>query len=152
MKQQSYKIDVFKVANYILCKASPEIGDTITNLKLQKLLYYCHGFVLEITGKTLFENEIVAWEHGPVIREVYEKYKDCKAEGILPTRKGLEYYKELKDKKVDVIIDDVWDVYGQFSAWKLRNMTHEEPPWKGTQKNCVISLESMQEYFKTRIK
>ena len=152
MKYSSYKVDVFKVANYILCKASPEIGDAITNLKLQKLLYYSQGFVLAITGKSLFVQPIFAWEHGPVVKEVYDHYKSFKANGIEPEEKGLKYYKELKDKKLDEIIDEVWEVYGQFSAWKLRNITHSEPPWQATPKGCEISLDSLHEYFKTRLK
>ena len=55
MKYQSLNIDVLKVADYILCKASPDIGDVITNLKLQKLLYYCQGFSLALTNKTILK-------------------------------------------------------------------------------------------------
>ena len=151
MKYQSFNIDVIKVADYILCKASPDIGDVITNLKLQKLLYYCQGFSLALTNKTIFKDDIIAWEHGPIIRKVYDKYKDYKSEGIPPSKKGLEYYKELKTTGIDKIIDEVWNVYWQFSAWKLRNMTHEEPPWQNTIKNEVIPLNLMHDYFSTRI-
>lgn len=151
MKYESFNIDVLKVADYILCKASPDIGDVITNLKLQKLLYYCQGFILAITGKTLFKDDIIAWEHGPIVKRVYDKYKDNKSSGILPSRKGLAYYKELKKDGISDIIDDVWNVYGQFSAWRLRDMTHEEPPWRKTKKNEVISLDLLHDYFSTRI-
>ena len=48
-------------------------------------------------------------------------------------------------------MDEVYDVYGQFSAWKLRNMTHEEAPWKNAVQGQDISLTSMTEYFKTQL-
>lgn len=63
-KFQSYNVSVQEVADYILCKTDIEAEDYISNLKLQKLLYYCQGFVLALTGKTLFDNDILAWEHG----------------------------------------------------------------------------------------
>ena len=52
----------------------------------------------------------------------------------------------------DLRIIQVYDVFGQFSAWKLRNMTHEESPWKNHEDSAEeIPFEEMQEYFKTRI-
>jgi uncharacterized phage-associated protein len=53
---------------HFLKLSQPDIGDVISNLKLQKLLYYAQGFYLAIYGKALFEEDIVAWEHGPVVR------------------------------------------------------------------------------------
>ena len=46
-------------------------------------------------------------------------------------------------------LDDVYDIYGQFSAWKLRNMTHEEKPWLDVPINQEIKISTMKEYFKT---
>lgn len=49
------------------------------------------------------------------------------------------------------LLDEVYDVYGQFSAWKLRNMTHEEDPWKNAMIDDVITHESMKRFFKSRL-
>jgi uncharacterized phage-associated protein len=47
----------------------------------------------------------------------------------------------------------VYEVFGQFSAWKLRDMTHDEPPWKNNEINAgEISVNEMADYFKTRVK
>ncbi|MBO7446731.1 SocA family protein [bacterium] len=152
MKYQSYNIDVFKVADYILCKSSLDIGDNITNLKLQKLLYYCQGFVLAITGKTLFADDILAWEHGPVVKAVYDKFKCYDGYGIKPNEDLPEsYFAEMNDTEIGDIVDNVWEVYGQYSAWKLRNLTHEEPPWRETARNEAISLTKMRSFFTTRL-
>ena len=60
-------------------------------------------------------------------------------------RVNLESYpKDLRE-----LLDEVNDVFGQFSAAKLRAMTHNEPPWKDTPQGAVISPESMKAYFKT---
>jgi len=50
------------------------------------------------------------------------------------------------------LLDEVYQVFGQFSAWKLRDMTHEEPPWMDHEKEAdIIPINEMTEYFKTRI-
>jgi uncharacterized phage-associated protein len=63
------------VANYFLSKADPEAGDVISNLKLQKLLYYAQGFHLAIYGERLFIEQIKAWKHGPVVPDIYHHFK-----------------------------------------------------------------------------
>ena len=138
----------FDVADYFLSKTDEEAGDVISNLQLQKLVYYAQGFTLAVTGKPLFNEEIEAWQHGPVVPDLYHKYKDHGAYGI-PAPTNVDFSKF--SSEIKEILDEVYDVYGQFSAWKLRNMTHEEAPWKNTEKGDVISLSSMSEYFKTQI-
>ncbi|MDB6118895.1 MAG: putative prophage protein, partial [Verrucomicrobiaceae bacterium] len=71
------------VAKYFLSKAdADEAGDVISNLKLQKLLYYAQGFHLALTGAPLFEEDIQAWVHGPVVREVWQAFNQYGANGI----------------------------------------------------------------------
>ena len=43
---------------------------------------------------------------------------------------------------------EVYEVFGKYSAWGLRNMTHQEDPWKNTPNSGVISKESIKKYFK----
>ena len=50
----------------------------ITPMKLQKLLYYCQGYSLALTGKPIFYEEIEAWKNGPVVESVYQEYKKYK--------------------------------------------------------------------------
>lgn len=52
------------------------------------------------------------------------------------------------------LLNDVWNTYGQFSAWKLRNMTHDEPPWQNAYRlgrNALIKNEELSRYFKTQV-
>ncbi len=68
-------ICVFDVAEYFLSLADEEAGDFLSNLKLQKLVYYAQGFHLALFNRPLFMAAIHAWQHGPVVPELYHAYK-----------------------------------------------------------------------------
>ena len=138
------------VADFFLFKSDPEIGDIMSNLKLQKLVYYAQGFHLAMYDTPLFDEEIEAWEHGPVISELYHKYKTHGASGLPRPEK----YPDVFSKKQEKLLDDIYEIIGQYSAWKLRNQTHSEPPWKKAKilYGGVISQSDMKKYFKTRIR
>ena len=103
----------FDVADYFLSKTDEEAGDVISNLKLQKLVYYAQGFTLAVTGKPLFNEPIEAWQHGPVVPDLYHRYKDHGAYGI-PAPTNVDFSKF--SSEIKEILDEVYDVYGQFSA------------------------------------
>ncbi|OQY42717.1 MAG: hypothetical protein B6240_13665 [Desulfobacteraceae bacterium 4572_87] len=63
-----------------------EAGDLISNLKLQKLVYYAQGFYLALYDEPLFNEPIEAWTHGPVIRELYRSYNE------IPVVMGLTFW------------------------------------------------------------
>lgn len=147
---KSYNIPVQEVANYFLDKLDIETEDCISNLKLQKLVYYAQGFVLALTHKKLFNDKIEAWLHGPVVRVLYDEYKANGATAIVKTE-NLEYTNLQKYPELMEILDEVYQVYGQFSAWKLRNMTHDERPWLDTRINDIISDRKMLDFFSTQI-
>lgn len=138
----------YDIAKYFLSKSDDEIEERISNLKLQKLVYYAQGFHLAMYGKPLFDEKIEAWAHGPVVSDLYHKYKEYGANGI-PRPKKINLKKF--DKKTIELLDEVYNVYGQYSAWRLREMTHEETPWKKAHSsiNKTISHKSLKEYFVT---
>ncbi len=135
------------VARYILAIQDDE--ETITNLKLQKLLYYAQGFHLALLGKPLFLDSVKAWVHGPVVPTVWYDYKDC---GSKPISRLEAFDVGVIDAESRSVIDEVCNVYGQFSPWRLREMTHDEPPWKNTASQAVISHAAMESYFKTLLR
>ena len=63
-------------------QAEQNQGDLMTNLRLQKLLYFAQGWYLARYGKPLFSDEIEAWTYGPVVPEVYQTYKPNGKDGI----------------------------------------------------------------------
>ncbi|SUB64936.1 Uncharacterized phage-associated protein [Plesiomonas shigelloides] len=90
--------------------------------------------------------------HGPVVPDLYRHYRQY-GNGAIPSPEFFDAGKFSKEQLE--LLGEVWDVFGQFSAWKLRNMTHEESPWKLNYIDGVggseISLEEMAKYFATRI-
>lgn len=118
-------------------------ADGISNLKLQKLLYYAQGCTLAITGNALFDDSIVAWKHGPVVESIYHEYKSFEGGNIT----NVDTAFDSMSNEIMEILESVYQMFGQFSAWKLRNMTHEETPWKTTAKNSVIDIAKIKTFF-----
>jgi uncharacterized phage-associated protein len=124
-------------AEYLIAIVDRESGDSITHLKLQKLLYYAQGFHVGMRdGAPLFPELILAWNHGPVVRRVYSQYRHCQHRSIDPKS---EVYADAYAPEDREVLDAVYSTYGQFGATKLENMTHEESPWLETPMNRVIS-------------
>lgn len=142
----------FDVADYFLSRCDEDSGDAISNLKLQKLVYYAQGFSLALLGEPLFQNKMEDWMHGPVVPELYHRYKQY-GNGAIPSPESFDAEK-FSEEQLE-LLEEVWDVFGQFSAWKLRSMTHEESPWRSNYIEGVggseISSKEMAEYFATRI-
>ena len=120
-------------------------GEYITHLKLQKLLYYAQGCYGAMKDKPLFPEKIYNWAHGPVVADLYDKFKHYGDRGITKC-KVVEI-----DAETEGILREVYNVFGQYSAWGLRNMTHNEDPWKNTQSGEEITFESIVDYFKREI-
>ena len=121
-----------------------EGAEYISNLKLQKLLYYAQGAFLAVTNEPLFDDNIVAWLHGPVVESVYHQYKANGAQGI-PFDEDFDFSEFTPEE--NELLTEVYDVFGQYSALKLRNMTHEETPWKETKQNDIIPTQIIKDYF-----
>lgn len=146
------------VAKFFLVYASKdEEAELITNLKLQKLVYYAQGFHLALFDKVLFNEKILAWRHGPVVREVYDEFKEYKDQPIKFSNAFNEVMEKFFDEQKD-FLSEVYQVYGQYTAWRLRDMTHEESPWieasrkvKEPQENIEITPEALTSFFKTRV-
>lgn len=136
------------VAEYLLSLSDPEEGDLVSHLKLQKLLYYAQGFNLAVFGKPLFDESILAWGHGPVVESVYQEYREHGSNPI-PVPEDVDFDALPEDQRD--LLDEVYSVCGQYSAWRLREMTHVEPPWRDTPRNEVISHKRLKAYFKTQV-
>jgi uncharacterized phage-associated protein len=133
------------IARYLLGTLDEDSGEDMTSLKLQKLLYYAQGFYLAMHDcEPLFDDPIEAWQHGPVVPAVYQVFKD---NGRSPIARPAPFDPQDYAPEVREILDTVSRVYGQFAPWKLRDMTHQEPPWRDTPQNQAIPRESLREFF-----
>ena len=118
------------------------VPEYITNLKLQKLLYFVQALCLTIFDKKAFSEKILAWSYGPVVNEVYQKYKKNHANEITSECSVKDISSGLYK-----IIDEVVTCYGSIEANKLIDFTHEEEPWKNTEINKEIDVDLIKNYF-----
>jgi uncharacterized phage-associated protein len=112
-------------------------------------VYYCQGFTLAITGEPLFPEPIEAWTHGPVCPPLYDAYKIYGKSPIPIDNLDLSV-EPFTDQQMK-IMGEVFEMYGQFSAWRLREMTHQEPPWLETPQGQVITHDKLKAFFSTQI-
>ena len=132
------------IANFMVYLMTDSYDD-VTNMKLNKLLYYAQGHYLKKYGKPLFEEKILAWKHGPVIREVYEEYKRVEDK---PINRYDTNRAKVMDSDIKAFILDIAGEYGKYTASALRNMTHKpKSPWAVTENNAEIKREIIKEYF-----
>lgn len=138
------------IADYFITLVDEDTGEVFTNLKLQKLVYYAQGFHLALYDKPLFNERIEAWLHGPVVPELYQIYKGYKSQPV-PVSEGFDVSQFTEEVKE--LLNEVNLVYGQYSAWRLRDMTYEELPWQESYKKIdkTISHESLKSFFKDLI-
>jgi len=118
------------VAKTILEKANKE-GMSISPLKLQKLLYYLHGWHLAITGSVLLREQFQVWDHDPINSVIYHEFKHFGGASItdFAVRDGNVYVVG-DDKEFHSVFDNVWCKYSHFTASDLSSMTHRNgSPW-----------------------
>ena len=126
----------------------PEEFD-VTPMKLQKLLYYCQGYSLGLTGKPAFEDKIEAWKYGPVVDSVYQEYKKYNR-GIIPYEEIKE--EEIQDDMLRAIVRLVLSDKSRYSGGTLARATHNEAPWKNSYKGSLGGLYMNGEISKNEIK
>lgn len=151
--------DVLSVARFIINYCNSE-NIVISNLKLQKLLYFVQAFFLINTQQPCFRESIEAWDFGPVIPVAYHEFKQY-GSGNIPTIKRYivyhnnEYYYEdyssnMIDSNDQENIIDVINEFKEYSATDLVKLTHSQTPWADVYvsgANNVITNESIERYF-----
>ena len=109
------------------------IGKTESNssLALQKELYYAQGMMLAFFGRTLFDAKCEAWQMGPVFPEVWRRIhpRDVSEESLQGTDLADCVRGTFTDDELTVL-DAVVARVGCYSPFALRDITHNETPWK----------------------
>lgn len=115
-------------AAYYLLKSAKSKDVTITNLKLQKLIYIANGYMLALHDRPLIDEQPQAWKYGPVIHSIYRQFKSYEDRPIEIDASPLE--NTALSPEAQEVIDDVIDTYGSETAIDLVNLTHEaDTPW-----------------------
>lgn len=113
-----------QIANWFRNAVDRGAGDTITHLKLQKLVYYAQAWSLALLGRPLFHEDVQAWTHGPVAPSLWHHLKDHGWDALPAAAEAPEL-----DPETEVLLWDVMGTYGEHSARSLEDLTHSEEPW-----------------------
>lgn len=143
-----YVISSHQVADYVVF-LSRECGEIITNMMLQKFVYYIQAWFMAFYGRPLFHEKIEAWTYGPVQKDLYNRFKSY-GSGNIDFEVRLEDIGLPEDIKEH--IKAVIRVYGKYSAFELLNKTHNESPWKNTPDGDTIDINKMGKYYRERLK
>ncbi len=156
-------MNVNDVVDYIVLRVNQDETNVLINLKLQKLLYYTQAWHLGINNRRLFNGNFQAWIHGPVNREIYDRFnnmgKSLYSEIYVNDVKNREIMGCIGQNDSD-FINFILDNYVRFSPTELEQMTHEEEPWVKARgglsplERCenIIRDEWMVEYYGARYK
>lgn len=146
------QLSAHDIAQWFVAWADEIEDAVITPLKVQKLLYYAKGHFMDNTsGIPLFTDRMEAWSHGPVIPEVYHELKKYGKSPVDPDEFAGDDFDWDDYRDIEETLIEVWQRYGIYSAWALRNKTHEEEPWRKNFKdgyaNVEISDSDLKEFF-----
>lgn len=119
-KEVLHMAKALDVARYIV-QYCYDKGSPISNLQLQKILYFAWIDYFTETSKSLFDDTIRAWALGPVIVEVYNKYSIYGSMPIRPVDETSDFFGDAEDKS---IFDSIIDRYRKMSAFSLVDKSH----------------------------
>jgi uncharacterized phage-associated protein len=142
-----------RVADAIL-SLSREQGREITNLKLQKLIYYAQAWFLALKDRKLFDEDLEAWVHGPVVARVFGDFKHYRWSPIIDVGITSNVSNDVLEHLGDVLF-----AYGDLSATQLERLTHAEEPWRDARGNLpsdepsrnVIKTELMKSFYSSML-
>ncbi len=136
--------DALTIAKWIINEIHPE------PLKLQKLLYLAQGYSYAFYDRPLFKEDLEGWVHGPVVRNVYDMFKNYQYNSI-----NTNFEVEELDDEAKEIINYVIKNFGKYDAKYLEKISHEQEPWilsrtgldPDERSDKTISKESIANYF-----
>lgn len=154
-------MNIHDACDYVITKICE--GDAgLNHLKLHKLMYFLQAWRLAFEEKRLFDGRFQAWIHGPVSRELYDRFLKTKSlySPITLKDRRPSFDLERLDPEERNHIDTILEAYGDFSGTQLEEMTHGEEPWKAARTGCrpsercenLIDEASMKEYYASRMK
>ena len=139
------------VANFFIDLAKSDPYNDMTNIRVNKMLFFAQGWSLVRRGKPLFKEDLRAWQYGPVVPSVYKAFQPCGNQKIVDFSGKFDPDK-FSSEEIELLLD-VSREYDKYSTTKLVNMTHEKgTPWQQVYReheSKVITKESILQYFET---
>ncbi len=164
-------VNILDMAKYTILRLLQN-GNSITPLKLQKVLYYLQAWYMVYFHKELlFDNQPEAWVNGPVYRSVYDEYKlmgmydqfsmsdfGLEPDDVPNVLNGLKDSMNLSGRGWN-LVEDVLRHYGSMSQDRLVFLTHSQAPWNEARRGAQpfayseqkISFNSMYDYYSQAI-
>jgi uncharacterized phage-associated protein len=139
--------DPRSVANMLLDIAA-EQQRPLTNLALQKLLYFAHGIFLIETGKPLVSGYFEAWQYGPVHPAVYKAFQEAGEKAISSRASRVDVVTRVRtrlpppsDPAIRDVCRRVMVNYGRLTAGRLVDISHaKDAPWQYIVNKAKTSL------------
>jgi uncharacterized phage-associated protein len=143
---------VHDVADYLLGLAARDrIG--IDHLKLQKLVYYAQAFHLGSTAEPLFDEELRAWQYGPVSSDLWDRYR-YRRDYLEPPEVSNEGAFTERERELLTLVHQR---FRECSGIELSRRTLDEDPWVDADRRArsgesdLVSLDAMRQYFRGRL-
>jgi len=164
--------DAKAIANHFISLAHAK-GENLTQMKLQKLVYFAHGWTLGIVSSPLIDELVQAWSYGPVIFSLYKEFREFGSDPITRTARILQLWDDdggplsepkmcepiVDDKEERRFLDKIWETYGKYTPTQLTNMTHADgTPWHKVYmsyngklpKYTIIPQDLIRDYFSSK--
>lgn len=141
------------VAKYIIDYEASQ-GRTVSNLRLQKLLYFVQIAFLATKDSQCFNDDLEAWDYGPVVPEVYRKYKIFGSTMIPTAVSNRDQINTVIGNNDQQIINSMLDLLQKCTTRELVEISHAQDPWKNIYvpgANNVITKEAMREYVRRNL-
>ncbi|NII28569.1 SocA family protein [Pseudoflavitalea sp. X16] len=142
------------IADYFIA-LSNERQSPITNLKLQKLVYYAQAWHMVLVKRDLIAENFQAWVHGPVIPALYNDYREFGWKPLMRDDLTPDAFTKIKEQlPADTLqlLQDVCYEYFGLEAFELEKLTHNEDPWLITRKGLADDAPSDRIIDKALIK
>lgn len=149
------------IANYVISKSTNPTGaDKVTNLKLQKILYFLQAAFLVERQESLIAESFQPWAYGPVVPEAYRFFNQF---GYKPIERPVsEFTINTSDNGFNVVensfdeqrinaedrelIDKYYQSISRYSAGQLIDLTHEQDFWQRAEKSGEIARKNSRPY------
>ncbi|MBR8304410.1 SocA family protein [Burkholderia dolosa] len=147
-------VTALQLAGEIIRRSSAN-GRLLTNLSVQKLAYFCHGWHLALKGTPLVSERFAAWKFGPVLPSAYHMLKVFSSNPIPPSHPLVGTAPTLLDADSASVVDRVLELYGRYTGAQLVDMSHVAGgPWATAWEAGQSELDdvAIQAYFRSLIK
>ena len=160
MTFESKNYSAIDIANYVISKSvDPTINDKVTNLKLQKILYFLQAAFLVEKQVSLIKESFQPWAYGPVIPQAYRffnqfgynRIEETVSEFDIDTTNGFEFTEiKFNPSKISVkdrdLIDSYYQQISKYSAGELVDLTHSQQFWINAEKSGEIARRDSNPY------